>query len=205
MNTCRTCSTFISNGGECTGLEISPNATVSEYGVIDEYTDDVDRVMKIKMEVHTRGPVTAYIQSHSLDEFMGGRIFDDETSSKDTNHIVSVVGWGVEGDVEYWILRNSWGVYWGEMGFFRVATGKNILGVESEVAWATQDHTLCKTHHALRMERYAEEWFTELEVKNMLTLPSILRERSRILLKNSSHISVCKFVWCSWSWEQSNR
>lgn len=27
--------------------------------------------------------------------------------------------------------------YWGEMGFFRIEAGSNILGIESHVAWAT--------------------------------------------------------------------
>ena len=35
---------------------------------------------------------------------------------------------------------NSWGVYWGEGGFFRVETGRNLLNVESGVAWGTPDH-----------------------------------------------------------------
>jgi len=29
------------------------------------------------------------------------------------------------------------GQYWGEMGYFRIETGYNALGIESEVAWAT--------------------------------------------------------------------
>merc|ERR1712238_30799 len=76
----------------------------------------------------------------TCDTFGGmGGIFNDGTTSRSTNHIVSIVGWGIDEDssIKHWIVRNSWGQYWGEMGFFRVEMGKNILGLESEVAWAT--------------------------------------------------------------------
>jgi Papain family cysteine protease len=33
-------------------------------------------------------------------------------------------------------VRNSWGEYWGEMGFFRVEMGKNLLGIEAHISWA---------------------------------------------------------------------
>lgn len=29
------------------------------------------------------------------------------------------------------------GQYWGEMGFFRIVAGQNMLGIEEKVAWAT--------------------------------------------------------------------
>ncbi|KAL7442107.1 hypothetical protein ACHAXH_006643 [Discostella pseudostelligera] len=141
LNTCRTCSKFKDDGGDCKALKYYPNATVAEYGILNHNTtkDSADRVNKIKMEIYARGPVAANINGKPLHDFMGGKIYDDDTASRDTTHVISIVGWGVEEEdgKEYWIIRNSWGSYWAEGGFFRVEMGKNILGVEEKISWAT--------------------------------------------------------------------
>ena len=66
-----------------------------------------------------------------------GGIFEDKTGEKDIDHEVSVVGWGVENGTKYWLVRNSWGSYWGESGFFRVVRGVDNIAIEEECAWAT--------------------------------------------------------------------
>jgi len=138
MNTCRTCSTFSDSGGTCVGLDYFPNATVAEWGRIEE--DDVARrVQMIKAEVHARGPVSASVNADPLHSHRGG-IFDNDDVMGATNHVVSITGWGVEDGKEFWRVRNSWGQYWGEQGFFRVVTGKNMLNLEQGVAWATPGH-----------------------------------------------------------------
>jgi hypothetical protein len=38
------------------------------------------------------------------------------------------------------LVRLGTGQYWAEMGCFRVELGKNILGIEHKVAWATPGH-----------------------------------------------------------------
>lgn len=135
-NTCRTCSTFSSKGGTCSGIESFPNATVAEHGTYNLLS--WDRIHKIKAEIYARGPVATGVNADTLLDYKGGVVKDGGLMDMLVDHIVSIVGWDVDevGD-EYWIVRNSWGQYWGELGFFRIQTGKNLLGIESTVAWAT--------------------------------------------------------------------
>jgi cathepsin C len=53
-----------------------------------------------------------------------------------TNHVVAIVGWGVENDVKYWTVKNSWGATWGENGYFRIVRGIDELAIESIAAAA---------------------------------------------------------------------
>jgi cathepsin X len=94
-------------------------------------------VNQIKAEIFARGPVSAAIHGPPLHSYHGG-VFSNDTAPKNTTHVVSIVGWGVSSEnIPYWHCRNSWGQYWGEMGFFRIELGKNVLGIESSIAWAT--------------------------------------------------------------------
>lgn len=44
-NTCRTCDTFAGMGGKCSEIDVFPNATVAEYGLIDLDEDVVEKIM----------------------------------------------------------------------------------------------------------------------------------------------------------------
>ena len=46
------------------------------------------------------------------------------------NHAVRLVGFGIEGELKFWVAVNSWGGAWGDRGTFRFVRGKNLCKIE---------------------------------------------------------------------------
>ena len=136
-NIAKTCSTYPEKGGVCIGLTNFPNATIDEYGSIS----GKEAIMN---EIINNGPIACVLNDTQLFNYTGG-IIEQDYKSTDINHAVSVVGWGTyiknEKNSSYWIVRNSWGEYWGSMGFVNIEFGS--LLIESQCSWATvKDFTL---------------------------------------------------------------
>ena len=89
-------------------------------------------------EIYQRGPISCGIDAAPILKYTGGIVTD---AGEGVDHVISVVGWGNDPDDvgEYWIVRNSWGEYWGEMGYVRVAKGNNALKLEEQCSWAVPD------------------------------------------------------------------
>lgn len=88
----------------------------------------------MRSDIAENGPISCGIEvTPKFLNYTGG-IYSERLDNPMLNHEISVVGYGKDaatGD-QYWIGRNSWGTYWGESGFFRMATGDNGLGIETD-------------------------------------------------------------------------
>jgi len=129
-NICKTCDTFTSRGGTCNPIMYYPNATIAKYGAVKGSSN-------MMAEIYKNGPIACGINAEELVNYTGG-VMDVPHKLKMINHIISVVGWGFDESIQkqYWIVRNSWGSYWGELGFVRLVLGENQLGIEKTCAFA---------------------------------------------------------------------
>merc|ERR1712080_411686 len=95
----------------------------------------VSGVTEMKKEIWKRGPIGCGVDATAKFDAYTGGIFEQRKRHPGINHEISVVGWGKDKETgeEYWVGRNSWGTYWGEYGFFRMAMYKNNLAIEGTV------------------------------------------------------------------------
>ena len=77
------------------------------------------------------GPLSVGVDA-TLWQFYFGGIFS-AICGKQLNHGVLLVGYGVQGKKEYWIIKNSWGASWGEKGYLRLIREKDKCGVDNFV------------------------------------------------------------------------
>lgn len=96
----------------------------------------------MKNEIYKNGPITCTISNTlELEMFSGNEIFWDKSGAVEPNHVVSVVGYGIEDGENYWFVRNTVGEYWGEKGYFKIVRGVNNLGIESNCSYGIVENT----------------------------------------------------------------
>ena len=108
----------------------SLSVQVGDYG-------SVAGVDQMKAEIYARGPISCGIDAtdkmEQLTATAAEQVYEEYNPFPQVDHIISVVGFGVQNGTNYWHVRNSWGQSWAAGGFFKIVMGKPSynLAIES--------------------------------------------------------------------------
>ncbi|WIA42670.1 hypothetical protein OEZ86_008631 [Tetradesmus obliquus] len=120
---------------KCWSVKQAVTYKLTSYGKLDAGEEPM------KQEILARGPIVCGIACpeefvYKYHSAKRGGVYIDKSGDTELDHDVEVVGWGEEADgLKYWLVRNSWGSYWGSLGFFKLQRGVNALQIESGDCW----------------------------------------------------------------------
>lgn len=103
--------------------------TIADFYMVADAADKDRLLREIKRDLCSRGPTVAgfVLFPDFIDEYDGTTVYIPKPGQTPLGgHAVKLVGWGPG----YWIAANSWGVEWGDKGYFRIAMGHPDLRLE---------------------------------------------------------------------------
>merc|ERR1712126_278815 len=110
-------------GKVCKYKQDNVGATISSFKDIPTNSE-----ADLMNAVATIGPISVAIDASkpTFHFYKSGVYFDRKCSSTHLDHGVLAVGYGADDNGEsYWIVKNSWGVKWGDKGYIKMAKDKN--------------------------------------------------------------------------------
>lgn len=90
-------------------------------------------VASIQTEILTNGPVEASFTVYADFVAYKSGVYQYKTGDELGGHAIKILGWGVENNVPYWLVANSWRTEWGDSGFFKILRGSDECGIEDGV------------------------------------------------------------------------
>ncbi|KAJ3430396.1 hypothetical protein M0812_23402 [Anaeramoeba flamelloides] len=107
---------------------------------IESYTMVNNTQADAMSAVYNQGVLSIAIDAAhtSFKFYSSGVYYEPECSSTELDHAVLLSGFGKTTDGEqYWIVRNSWSVNWGDQGYVKMSMKGNNCGVETKVVYPT--------------------------------------------------------------------
>jgi len=125
----QTCSATCDDG---TSVSLAPKSYGGARYQIQGGTPQTE--IQMMGEIFLYGPIVSTFDVYDdFAHYYTGGVYKRVSPKFLGGHATTILGWGVENGVKYWLCQNSWGTAWGAGGFFKIQRGTNEVNIESNV------------------------------------------------------------------------
>jgi len=125
------------DNGVCDFQTTDVGATIKSYkSYCTEQTAPCQETAMQQLLV-TYGPLSICLDAGPMQYYQGGIDNPQDCDPNAIDHCVTMVGYGVEGGVAFWKIKNSWGTDWGENGYYRLIRGIGACGINKVITIAS--------------------------------------------------------------------
>jgi len=108
-------------------------ASITTYVDLQKFSESA-----LQEAAATIGPISVAIDAshNSFHSYTTGVYYEPDCSFLSLDHAVLVVGYGTEDGEDYWLVKNSWGYLWGELGYIKMSRNRNNnCGIATEPSY----------------------------------------------------------------------
>lgn len=123
---------YLAMAGYCHLSNMTLRVPIADYYIVPRNDPDA-----LKFALFKHGPVVVGIESAKMDfSFYKSGVYSSGCSNM-INHNVLAVGYGVLNGKPYWLVKNSWGIDWGNGGYILMSAEGNTCCILRQPVYVT--------------------------------------------------------------------
>jgi len=109
-------------------------AEISGYRRVPQSEDQLESAL---VQLGHPISITVHVDPSSWQYYNGGVYDNYNCQYAEKYHAILLIGYDKSGPEPFWIVKNSWGMGWGDNGYMKMKMGENVCGLTIDASYPT--------------------------------------------------------------------